>query len=46
MTNDVGLTYSVGNTIPHFTISIEQHNQNIIFSVVASQKGILARLAM
>ena len=26
MTNNVGLTFSVGDTIPRFTISIEQHN--------------------
>ena len=28
MINDVGLTISVGGTIPRFTISIEQDNQN------------------
>ena len=26
MTNNVGLTFSVGDTIPRFTISIEQDN--------------------
>ena len=25
MTDNVGLTFSVGDTIPQFTISIEQH---------------------
>ena len=28
MTNIVGLTFSVGDTIPWFTISIEQDNHN------------------
>jgi hypothetical protein len=28
MTNNVGLTFSVGDTIPRFTISIEQRNYN------------------
>ena len=28
MTNNVGLTYSVGDTILRFTISIEQDNHN------------------
>jgi hypothetical protein len=28
MTNNVGLTFSVGDTIPRYTISIEQGNYN------------------
>ena len=28
MTNNVGLRFSVGDTIPWFTINIEQDNQN------------------
>jgi hypothetical protein len=28
MTNNVGLTCSVGDTLPRFTVSIEQDNQN------------------
>ena len=28
MINDVGLTFSVGDTIPQFTLSIEQDNWN------------------
>ena len=28
MTNNVALTFGVGDTIPWFTISIEQDNQN------------------
>ena len=40
MTNNVGLTFSVGDTMLQFTISIEQDNLelvtlNIIFSVVS-----------
>ena len=28
MTNNIGLTFSVGDTSPQFTISIEQDNNN------------------
>ena len=28
MTNNVGLTFDVGDTIPQFIMSIEQDNQN------------------
>ena len=36
MTNNVGFTFTTGDTTPRFTISIEQDNIEIIFSVAMS----------
>jgi hypothetical protein len=48
VTNNVGLTSSVGDTMPHFTISIEQDNQELvtlifIFSVAGDPYVIVPR---